>query len=120
MKAIRYHQYGSPDVLEFADALMPAVGDQDVLVRVQAASVNSLDWHFMRGIPYLLRPAAGLRRPKASGLGADMAGHVESAGRYMTRFALGDEVFDSLGGLGTLAEYISIHQDGPCWPSPPA
>ncbi len=112
MKAIRYHRYGSPDVLNFEDAPMPAVGDQDVLVRVRAASVNPLDWHFMRGIPYLLRPQAGLQRPKASGLGTDMAGHVESAGRNVTRFAPGDEVFGSFAGLGTLAEYVSIHQDG--------
>ncbi len=104
MKAIRYHRYGSPDVLELEDAPMPAVGDNDVLVQVRAASVNPLDWHFMRGIPYLLRPQAGLRRPKASGLGADMAGHVEATGRKVTRFAPGDEVFGSLGGLGTLAE----------------
>lgn len=112
MKAIRYRRYGTPDVLEFEDAPMPAVGDEDVLVRVRAASLNPLDWHFMRGIPYLLRPQAGLRRPKASGLGADMAGHVESTGRNVTRFAPGDEVFGSPGGLGTLAEYVSIHQDG--------
>jgi NADPH:quinone reductase-like Zn-dependent oxidoreductase len=111
MKAIRYYRYGSPEVLQLEDTGMPAVTDEDVLIRVRAASVNPLDWHFMRGMPYILRPQAGLRRPRDSGLGADMAGCVEAVGKHVTRFAPGDEIFGSLAGLGTLAEYISIHQD---------
>jgi NADPH:quinone reductase-like Zn-dependent oxidoreductase len=63
MKAIHYDRYGPPEVLELRDVEMPAVGD-DVLARVRAASVNPLDWHFMRGTPYLLRMVAGLRRPR--------------------------------------------------------
>jgi len=78
MKAIRYYRYGSPDVLEYQDIDMPAVSDNDILVRVRAASVNPLDWHFMRGTPYIVRAQAGLSRPKANGLGADLAGHVEA------------------------------------------
>jgi NADPH:quinone reductase-like Zn-dependent oxidoreductase len=111
MKAIRYARYGSPDVLRLETTAMPAVGDQDVLIAVRAASVNPLDWHFMRGLPYLLRPQAGLRRPKDGGLGADMAGVVEAVGAGVTTFAPGDEVFGSIAGLGTLAEYVAAPQD---------
>jgi NADPH:quinone reductase-like Zn-dependent oxidoreductase len=81
-----------------------------VLVRVRAASVNPLDWHFMRGTPYVVRAAAGLSRPKAKGLGADMAGQVGAAGKDVTEFRPGDEVFGSRGG--TFAEYVSMPEDG--------
>jgi len=110
MKAIRYHRYGPPEVLELRDVGMPAVGDGDVLVRVKAASVNPLDWHFMRGAPYLVRLMAGLSRPKPSQtmLGADMAGSVEAVGKSVTGFSPGDEVFGGLEERGTLAEYISV------------
>jgi hypothetical protein len=83
MKAIRYDRYGPPDVLGLLDLDMPAVGDGEVLIRVRAASLHPLDWHFMRGEPYLVRILAGLLRPKASanGLGADMAGPVEGGGQ---------------------------------------
>jgi NADPH:quinone reductase-like Zn-dependent oxidoreductase len=112
MKAIRYYRYGSPEVLRLEDAGLPAVGDQDVLIRVRAASVNPLDWHFMRGTPYILRAAAGLRRPRDHGLGADLAGSVEAVGAAVTTFALGDEVFGYLTGLGALAEYVSVPHNG--------
>jgi NADPH:quinone reductase-like Zn-dependent oxidoreductase len=114
MKAIRYYRYGPPEVLELADIDMPGVGDDDILVRVRAASVNPLDWHFMRGTPFLLRIMVGLSRPKASEtrLGADMAGSVEAVGRNVTEFQLGDEVFGGLKSRGTLAEYISLRHDG--------
>src|SRR5215469_10601972 len=114
MKATRYYRYGSPDVLELQDIDMPAVGDDEVLVRVRAASVNPLDWHFMRGAPYLVRAVAGLSRPRASAtrLGADMAGSVEAVGTNVTEFRPGDEVFGGLDDRGTLAEYISIRHDG--------
>jgi len=113
MKAIRYHRYGPPEVLELQDVDKPAVGDGDVLVRVRAASVNPLDWHFMRGAPYLVRIMAGLSRPKPSQtmLGADMAGSVEAVGQNVTGFSAGDEVFGGLEERGTLAEYISISAD---------
>jgi NADPH:quinone reductase-like Zn-dependent oxidoreductase len=113
MKAIRYYRYGPPDVLELQDIDPPAVGDNEVLVRVRAASVNPLDWHFMRGAPYLVRAMAGLSRPRASAarLGADMAGSVEAVGTNVTEFQPGDQVFGGLEHRGTLAEYISIRQD---------
>jgi NADPH:quinone reductase-like Zn-dependent oxidoreductase len=112
MKAIRYYRYGPPDVLKLEDIDMPAVGDNDVLVRVRAASVNPLDWHFMRGTPYLVRMVGGLSRPRAGRLGADMAGAVEAVGKNVTGFRPGDEVFGGLEDRGTLAEYISIRYDG--------
>jgi hypothetical protein len=114
MKAIRFDHYGSPDVLELRDVDIPAVGDDELLVRVRAASVNPLDWHFMRGMPYVVRLIAGLARPKASTrkLGAHMAGSVEAVGKHVTTFKPGDEVFGGLEERGTLAEYIAIRADG--------
>jgi NADPH:quinone reductase-like Zn-dependent oxidoreductase len=92
---------------------MPAVGDDELLVRVRAASVNPLDWHFMRGSPYAVRMMAGLSRPRAGvgQLGADMAGSVEAVGKNVTGFRPGDEVFGGLDERGTLAEYLTIGQD---------
>jgi NADPH:quinone reductase-like Zn-dependent oxidoreductase len=114
MKAIRFDHYGSPDVLELRDVDIPAVGDDELLVRVRAASVNPLDWHFMRGMPYAVRLIAGLARPKASTrkLGADMAGTVEAVGKHVTSFKPGDQVFGGLEERGTLAEYIAISAEG--------
>jgi NADPH:quinone reductase-like Zn-dependent oxidoreductase len=114
MKAIRFHAYGAPDVLELADIGTPPVGDDELLIRVRAASINPLDWHFMRGRPYLVRMLAGPLRPKASAgiLGADMAGSVEAVGKNVTKFKAGDEVFGGLENRGTLAEYITTGQDG--------
>jgi len=120
MKAIRYDRYGPPDVLELADVDLPEVGEDEMLVRVRAASVNPLDWHVMRGTPYLVRMMAGLSRPRASAarLGADMAGSVEAVGGNVTGFRPGDEVFGGLENRGTLAEYISIRHDGPVLTKP--
>jgi NADPH:quinone reductase-like Zn-dependent oxidoreductase len=88
MKAIVYHEYGSPDVLELEDIDKPPVEDNEVLVRVHASSVNRLDWHLMRGSPYIARLQAGLRKPKDRVLGADVAGQVEAVGRHVTKFQL--------------------------------
>jgi NADPH:quinone reductase-like Zn-dependent oxidoreductase len=120
MKAIRFDRYGPPDVLELRDVDMPAVGDDEVLVRVRAASVNPLDWHFMRGLPYMVRMLAGLSRPRPSAgrLGADMAGSVEAVGKNAAGFQPGDEVFGGLEDRGTLAEYISVRHDGVILPKP--
>jgi NADPH:quinone reductase-like Zn-dependent oxidoreductase len=68
------------------------VKDDDVLIRVRAASANPCDWHFMRGLPYVIRPQFGLRRPKNPFLGGDVAGQVEAVGANVTRFRPGDEV----------------------------
>jgi NADPH:quinone reductase-like Zn-dependent oxidoreductase len=113
MKGIVYREYGSPDVLELRDIDKPFVKDNEVLVRVHAASVNRLDWHLMRGSPYVARLQAGLRKPKDSVLGADVAGQVEAVGKHVTKFQPGDEVFGSLfgHGFGAFAEYVSVSDD---------
>ena len=104
MKAIVYRKYGPPDVLELQEVDKPVVKDDEVLVRVCAASVNPLDWHYMRGKPYLVRAQAGLLRPKRNTLGVDVAGMVEAVGKNVTQFQPGDEVFG--GSSGSFAEYV--------------
>lgn len=111
MKAIVQHEYGPPqDVLRLADVEMPTVGDEEVLVRVRASSVNPWDWHFIRGEPILLRPAGlgGIRKPKFPVPGGDLAGTVEQVGSGVTAFASGDEVYGF--GHGAFAEYIAVGQ----------
>ena len=108
MRAIVYREYGSADVLRCEEVERPTPGDDDVLVRVRAASVNAMDRHFMRGEPYLGRLATGLRRPKAIRLGADLAGIVEAVGRNVSLFKPGDEVFGA--SRGAFAEYVCAHE----------
>jgi len=103
MKAIAYHNYGSPDVLKCEEIEKPTAGDDEVLIRVRAAAANPLDWHYMKGMPYILRIGAGLRKPKEPRLGVDVAGLVEAVGRNVTRFKPGDKVFGSC--RGAFAEY---------------
>ena len=104
MKAVVYYNYGSPDVLKFEEIEKPAVADNQVLIKVRAASVNPLDWHFMRGTPYVVRLImAGLLKPKDKRLGVDVAGQVEAVGRNVTQFKPGDEVFGAC--RGAFAEY---------------
>ena len=111
MKAIVYQKYGSPDVLELQEIEKPAVTDGELLVRVLAASVNPLDWHFMRGAPLVVRAMAGLLKPKRKILGADFAGRVEEVGGKVTQFQPGDEVFGSGNPLGAFAEYLCVPED---------
>jgi NADPH:quinone reductase-like Zn-dependent oxidoreductase len=103
MKAIVYYNYGTPDVLKYKEIEKPTAGDDEVLVRVRATSVNPLDWHFMRGTPYFVRIMTGLRRPKVTRLGVDVAGQVEAVGRNVTQFKPSDEVFGTC--RGAFAEY---------------
>jgi NADPH:quinone reductase-like Zn-dependent oxidoreductase len=103
MKAILYHSYGSPDILRLEESARPVPGDNEVLLRVRAASANPLDWHFLRGQPYAVRLIAGLPRPKDPRLGVDMAGVVEAVGGNVSRFQPGDEVFGA--GKGAFAEF---------------
>jgi NADPH:quinone reductase-like Zn-dependent oxidoreductase len=107
MKAIVYHEYGSPDVLELREIDKPVVEDDEVLVRVRAASANPADWHFMRGQPYIMRPQSGLRKPRNSVLGRDISGQVEAVGKDVTRFRPGDEVFGDVETAG-FAEYRCV------------
>ncbi len=104
MKAIVYHDYGSPDVLQLEETEDPIAGDNEVLIKVRAASVNPLDWHFMRGTPYIVRTVAGLRKPKLNRLGVDVAGLVEAVGTNATQLKPGDEVFGTC--RGAFAEYV--------------
>jgi len=108
MKAVIYCDYGSADVLRFEDVEKPVPGDSQVLVRVRAAAVNPLDWHYMRGTPYLARIEMGLRKPKVVRLGVDFAGVVEAVGRSVTQFKPGDDVFG--GRTGAYAEYVTVHE----------
>jgi NADPH:quinone reductase-like Zn-dependent oxidoreductase len=105
MKAIVQDRYGSPDVLECRDVDPPVPGPGEVLVRVRAAAANALDWHTMRGDPYLARLAMGLRRPKEKVRGRDFAGVVEAVGRDVDRLRSGDEVYGTASG--TFAELVS-------------
>ena len=113
MKAIVRSKYGSPDVLELREIEKPAVEDDHVLVRVQAASVNAGDWHSMRGKPYIIRlMLGGLFKPRTKNavLGGDLAGRVEAVGGNVTEFQPGDEVFGM--SIRTFAEYVSVRRVG--------
>jgi NADPH:quinone reductase-like Zn-dependent oxidoreductase len=114
MKAIVHDRYGSPgDVLELRDVDEPVLEDDEVLVRVHAASVNPADWHLMRGEPRIARLQMGLRRPKDTRPGCDVAGQVEAVGKNVTRFQPGDGVFGSSfsRGLSAFAEHVGIADD---------
>jgi NADPH:quinone reductase-like Zn-dependent oxidoreductase len=115
MKAIVQERYGSPDVLELRDVDKPVPDADEVLVRVRAASVNALDWHYMRGDPYLMRATLGLRGPKVNIRGRDFAGVVEAVGRDVQRLRPGDEVFGEADGA--FAEYVCA-SDGMVEPKP--
>jgi NADPH:quinone reductase-like Zn-dependent oxidoreductase len=103
MKAIVQRRYGSPDVLQLREVDEPAVGDDEVLVSVHAAAVNIGDWHLLRGVPYVIRLVAGLRRPRREIPGIDIAGRVEAVGPKVRQLRPGDEVFG--WGKGAFAEY---------------
>jgi NADPH:quinone reductase-like Zn-dependent oxidoreductase len=104
MKAIVYRRYGSPDVLAVEEVDNPAVKDGDVLVRVHAAALNPFDWHLLRGIPYVVRPTSGWRKPKRNTPGIDVAGVVEAVGANVTSLRPGDEVFGEKSRA--CAEYV--------------
>lgn len=104
MKAVVQDRYGSADTLEFRDIDKPVPGDDEVLVRVYAASVNAYDWHYMHGDPKIARAVFGLRRPKARVRGRDFAGRVEAVGGAVTDLEPGDEVFGEADGA--FAEYV--------------
>jgi NADPH:quinone reductase-like Zn-dependent oxidoreductase len=109
MKAIVYHNYGSPDVLQCEDIEEPTAKDDEVLIKVRAASVNTLDWRLVRGTPYFGRIMAGLRKPKITRLGIDVAGQIEAVGGNITHFKPGDEVFGAC--RGAFAEYACAAED---------
>ena len=108
MKAIVYHEYGPPDVLELKEVEKPAPNDDEVLIKVHAASVTPLDWHFLTGTPYIARLMAGLLKPKRQVLGTDVAGRVEATGANFKQFQPGDEVFGLSFINGAFAEYLCV------------
>jgi NADPH:quinone reductase-like Zn-dependent oxidoreductase len=113
MKAIVNTHYGSPDVLQLKEVEKSTPQDNEVLVKVHAASVNAGDWHLLRGKPFLVRLSSGLLKPKNTILGADIAGRVEAVGRNVTQFQPGDEVFGNTAkyGFGGFAEYVSVPEN---------
>jgi NADPH:quinone reductase-like Zn-dependent oxidoreductase len=114
MKAIVYEKYGPPDVLQLKDIAKPTPKDNEVLIKVHAASVNYSDWAFVRGKPFLIRfMGGGVLKPKHKILGADVAGRVEAVGRNIKQFRPGDEVFGDLSvcGWGGFAEYVSVPEN---------
>jgi NADPH:quinone reductase-like Zn-dependent oxidoreductase len=113
MKAIVYHHYGSPDVLKLEEVQKPVPQDDEVLVKVLAASTAAGDWHLLRADPFMVRFMYGLLTPKYKILGADVAGRVEAVGKNVTQFKRGDEVFGDLStsGFGAFAEYVAAPED---------
>jgi len=108
MKAILYTKYGPPDVLELKEVEKPAPRDDEVLVKVHAASVNAYDWHFLSADIFVIRFVdGGLLKPKDTRLGADIAGRVEAVGKDIKQLKPGDEVFgEARYGKGGFAEYV--------------
>jgi NADPH:quinone reductase-like Zn-dependent oxidoreductase len=114
MRAIVYHTYGSPDVLKLEEVQKPVPQDDEVLVKVHAASVNAGDWHLLGAKPFLMRLMGfGLLKPKNTILGSDIAGRVEAVGRNVKQFQSGDEVFGNTAkyGFGGFAEYVSVPEN---------
>jgi NADPH:quinone reductase-like Zn-dependent oxidoreductase len=108
MQAMVQEAYGPAVVMESRDVAKPEIGDHEVLVRVRAAGVNPADWAVMSGLPYIARPAYGLRRPKHRVRGTDVAGTVEAVGSNVTRFQAGDEVFGWC--VGSFADYAAASE----------
>jgi NADPH:quinone reductase-like Zn-dependent oxidoreductase len=109
MKGIVHRCYGSAEVLKLEDIEKPKPADNEVLVKVHAASVNPLDWHYLRGTPYIVRMDSGVGKPDNPRIGVDFSGTVEAVGRNVTRFKPGDEVFG--GRFGAFAEYVNVRDD---------
>lgn len=110
MKAIVRYTYGSPDVLRLVDVPTPTPRDDEVLVQIEATSINAADWRMLRADPFLARLDIGLLRPRNRILGFDIAGRVASVGRAVRQLAPGDEVFGNLFDLrgGAFAEYAAV------------
>jgi NADPH:quinone reductase-like Zn-dependent oxidoreductase len=110
MRAIVYQKYGSPEVLRLTEVERPNPSDDEVLIRVRAASVNPYDWHLLTGLPYVARLQFGLLKPKVNAPGVDVAGQVEAVGKNVTRFRPGDEGFGAVEA-GAFADYVCAAED---------
>ena len=114
MKAVVCAEYGSPDVLQVSEVEKPAPRENEVLIRIYAATVNATDPVFRKGEPFIARFFTGLRRPKKPIPGTELAGEIEAVGRDVTRYKEGDQVFAATGlNYGAHAEYICLPEDGP-------
>jgi len=113
LKAIVYEKYGSPDVLQLKEVEKPTPKDDEVLVKIHAASINDGDNSLVKGSPFIARLSSGLLKPKHTIPGGDMAGQVEAVGRNVAQFKPGDEVFGDIGesGFGAYAEYVSVPEN---------
>ncbi len=114
MRAVVYERYGPPDVMELTTVDRPAVGDNGVLVKVAATSINRSDWETLIGSPFYVR-INGLRAPRTKVLGSDVAGVVAEVGASVAEFQPGDEVFGDViyHGMGTFAEYVLVEESAP-------
>ena len=110
MKAVVYRCYGPPEVLKVEELEKPTPTDEQVLVKVRAASINPLEWHYMTGTPYLMRAGAGIGHPEDPRIGVDFAGTVEAVGKSVTKFKVGEAVFG--GADGALGEYVTVREGG--------
>jgi NADPH:quinone reductase-like Zn-dependent oxidoreductase len=110
MDAIVYRQYGSPDVLKLEQVEKPTPAADELLIKVHDASLNPLEWHFMRGTPYIMRLEVGLGRPKVTRLGIDFSGTVEAVGADVKQFKVGDDIFGAANGA--LAQYVTSTEVG--------
>lgn len=117
MQAIQQRCYGAPDVLALEQIAKPVPADDEVLVKVHAAAVNPLDWHSVKGWPYIMRIDGGFGAPKDPRVGVDFAGTVEAVGKQVTRFKPGDEVFGGRGGA--FAEYVVVRESRAIAHKPP-
>jgi NADPH:quinone reductase-like Zn-dependent oxidoreductase len=110
MKAVVFTEYGQPDVLQLKEVAKPTPKDNEVLVKIHAASVNSWDWELLRGTPFANRIMFGLLKPRIRILGCDIAGQVEAVGISANKYKPGDEVFGDISGCGWggFAEYVSV------------
>lgn len=114
MKAMVYTEYGPPEVLKLKEVEKPTPQDNEVLVRIYATSVNTAEWYFVHGTPFLVRlMSGGILKPKRTIPGADIAGRVEAVGKGITHFKPGDEVFGNLSdaGWGAFAEYVTVPEE---------
>lgn len=113
MKAMVLKKYGSPDDLQLKEVAIPTPKDNEVLIKVHAASINDWDWCLVRGTPFYIRLLCGLLNPKVMIPGVDIAGQVEAIGKNVKNFHQGDVVYGDISecGFGGFAEYVCAHED---------
>ncbi len=115
-QAITYRCYGGPEVLELTQVAKPVPTDDQMLVKVHAAALNPLDWHYMRGEPYIMRMSTGIGAPELGALGVDFSGTVEAVGKNIKRYKVGDAIFG--GRNGAFAKYVVVREDRAVVPKP--